>query len=98
MLTSIVIFIITAMAAIVLFVAALVMWLAELLGSGALSAVIVGALFALIAWIVYTVSVRRSIEYINDRMETVYEVAYSVRNGYKTLMKLLRSLLIDLIK
>ncbi len=98
MLTSIVIFIISATAAIVLFVAALVMWLAELLESGALSAVIVGALFALIAWIVYAVSVRRSIEYINDRMETVYEVAYTVRNGYKRLMKLLRSLLIDLIK
>lgn len=98
MLSSIVYFIIAATAAIVLFVAALVMWLAELLDSGALSAVIVGALFALIAWIVYSVSVRRSIEYINDRMETVYEVAYTFRNGYKTLMKFMRSLLIDLIK
>ena len=98
MLASIVFFITAATAAAVLFVTALVMWLAELLDSGALAAVIVGAVFALAAWIIYSVSVRRSIRYINDRMETVYEVAYAVRNWYKLVIRFLRSLLIALVK
>lgn len=91
-------FIIAAIAAIVLFVAAIVMWLAQLLDSGALAAVIVGAVFALIAWIIYAVSVRRSVEYMSERLETIYEVAYTARNGYKLVMKFMRSLLVDLIK
>ena len=94
MLVSIVFFIIAAMAAVVLFVAALVIWL----DSGALAAVIVGAAFALTAWIIYSVSVRQSIRYINDRMETVYEVAYAVRNWYKLVIRFLRSLLLALVK
>lgn len=98
MLASIVFFITAATAAVVLFVTALVMWLAELLDSGALAAIIVGAVFALAAWIIYSVSVRRSIRYINDRMETVYEVAYAVRNWYKLVIRFLRSLLIALVK
>lgn len=98
MLASIVFFITAATAAVVLFVTALVMWLAELLDSGALAAVIVGAVFALAAWIIYSVSVRRSIRYINDRMETVYEVAYAVHNWYKLIIRFLRSLLIALVK
>ena len=98
MLVSIVFFIIAAVAAVVLFVAALVIWLAELLDSGALAAVIVGAAFALTAWIIYSVSVRQSIGYINDRMETVYEVAYAVRNWYKLVIRFLRSLLLALVK
>ncbi len=98
MLASIVFFITAATAAVVLFVTALVMWLAEMLDSGALAAVIVGAVFALAAWIIYSVSVRRSIRYINDRMETVYEVAYAVRNWYKLVIRFLRSLLIALVK
>lgn len=98
MLVSIVFFIIAAVAAVVLFVAALVIWLAELLDSGALAAIIVGAAFALTAWIIYSVSVRQSIRYINDRMETVYEVAYAVRNWYKLVIRFLRSLLLALVK
>ena len=98
MLASIVFFITAATAAVVLFVTALVMWLAEMLDSGALAAVIVGAVFALAAWIIYSVSVRQSIRYINDRMETVYEVAYAVRNWYKLVIRFLRSLLIALVK
>ncbi len=98
MLASIVFFITAATAAVVLFVTALVMWLAEMLDSGALAAVIVGAVFALAAWIIYSVSVRRSIRYINDRMETVYEVAYAVRNWYKLVIRFLRSLLIAIVK
>lgn len=98
MLASIVFFITAATAAVVLFVTALVMWLAEMLDSGALAAVIVGAVFALAAWIIYSVSVRRSIRYINDRMETVYEVAYAVRKWYKLVIRFLRSLLIALVK
>ena len=96
MLVPIVFFIIAAVAAVVLFVAALVIWLAELLDSGALAAVIVGAAFALTAWIIY--SVRQSIRYIHDRMETVYEVAYAVRNWYKLVIRFLRSLLLALVK
>jgi len=98
MLASIVFFIIAAAAAVVLLITALVIWLAELLDSGALAAVIVGAVFALAAWIIYSVSVRRSIQYINDRMETVYEVAYAVRNWYKLVTRFLRSLLISFVK
>ena len=98
MLVSIVFFIIAAVAAVVLFVAALVIWLAELLDSGALAAVIVGAAFALTAWIIYSVSVRQSIRSINDRMETVYEEAYAVRNWYKLVIRFLRSLLLALVK
>ena len=98
MLASIVYFIIAVTAAVVLFIAALVIWLAELLDSGALAAVIVGTVFALMAWIIYSISVRRSIRYINDRLETVYEVAYSVRNLYKSATRVLRSLLIAFIK
>ena len=52
MLVSIVFFIIAAVAAVSLFVAALVIWLAELLDSGDLAALIVGAGFAMTDFII----------------------------------------------
>ena len=95
---SILFFAITATAAIVLFITAAVAWLAGIIGSTAAAAAGTGGFFALLALIVYSVGVRQSIEYLHRRIETVYEVAETIRKGYRYASNVVNSFLSDILK
>lgn len=73
---------VTAAIAIILFIDAFVMWLASLTGSVALAALITGGFFAILAAVIYLLAVRTAMNHIRDRIETVYEVASRVKEGY----------------
>ena len=79
---SLVFFGVTAAIAIILFIDAFVMWLASLTGSVAVAALITGGFFAVLAAVVYLLSVRSAVKYVRDRIDTVYEVASRVKEGY----------------
>ena len=78
---SLVFFGVTAAIAIILFIDAFVMWLASLTGSVAVAALITGGFFAVLAAVVYLLSVRSAVKYVRDRIDTVYEVASRVKEG-----------------
>lgn len=80
--TSLIFFGVTAAIAIILFIDAFVMWLASLTGSVAVAALISGGFFAVIAAVVYLLAVRSALNYIRNRIETVYEVASRIKEGY----------------
>ena len=82
----------------VLLTPAAVSWLADMIGSTAAAAAIMGGFFALVAFIVYAVGVRQSIEYLRRRIETVYEVAETVRKGYRYASNVVNTFLSDLLK
>ena len=58
-------------------------WLSELTGSFIASALILGGFFAVVAALIYLVSIREAVERIRARAETVYEVARIARSGYE---------------
>ena len=62
---------------------ALVVWLSELTGSFIASALSLGGFFAVVAALIYLVSIREAVERIRARAETVYEVARIARSGYE---------------
>ena len=59
------------------------MWLSELVGSFIAAALILGGFFAVVAALIYLVSIREAVERIRARAETVYEVARIARSGYE---------------
>lgn len=91
-------FTITTIMAIILLVTALVMWIAEMTGSATLSTLIVGAGFVFVAWLIYVLSIRRCIAYIRERLDTVYDVAFSIRNGYKVASRFFSSFLGEIFR
>lgn len=97
-LAPIVYFAVTVIMAIILIVATLVMWLTELIGSATWATLIVGGFFTFLAWLIYVLSVRQSINYVKDRMDTIYDVAFAVRNGYKVVFKFLSSFLGEVLR
>ena len=82
LITPIVVFGITALIAVVMLLWALVIWLAQLTGSMIWATLILGGVFALIALIVYLVSVRPAVQYISDQLDNIAEMAQIVRSGY----------------
>lgn len=97
-LAPIIFFVLTSVMAIMLLVAALIMWLSELLGSATYSTLIVGGLFTFVAWLIYVLSVKRCIDYIRDRLDTVYDVALSIRNGYNVALRFFSSFLGEILR
>ena len=89
--TSLIFFGVTAAIAIILFIDAFVMWLASLTGSVAVAALITGGFFAVIAAVVYLLAVRSALNYIRNRIETVYEVASRIKDGSDWLSDSFRS-------
>lgn len=75
-------FCMTAGIAILLLIAALVIGLSELLGSFTWSALLVGGVFALLAAGIYLFSLKGPMEQIRARIETVYDVARLMKQGY----------------
>lgn len=84
-LTPLIFFVMTAAVAIFLFIGAFVMWLASLTGSIAVAALITAGFFTVLAIVIYMLSVHTTVAYIRDRLETIYEVASRINNGYNWL-------------
>lgn len=80
---ALVFFGITSMAAIVLLLTAVMVWLTELTGSLITASLIAGGFFAFLSLVVYWLSIRDAIARIREQVETVYEVARIVRTGYE---------------
>ena len=97
-LTPLLCFVLTSIMAIILLVAALIMWLGELIGSATFSTLIVGGLFTFVAWLIYVLSIKRCIEYVRDRLDTIYEVAFAVRNGYNVALRFFSSFLGEILR
>ena len=70
-----------APAAALLFVVALVVWLAELMGSIIYPCLLVGLFFALLATILYKVSLRDAMREIDERIRLVYDFTRTIREG-----------------
>ena len=97
-LTPLLCFVLTSIMAIILLVAALIMWLSELIGSATYSTLIIGGLFTFVAWLIYVLSIKRCIDYIRDRLDTIYDVAYSIRNGYNVALRFFSSFLGEILR
>jgi hypothetical protein len=78
-----------APAAALLFVVALVVRLAELMGSIIYPCLIVGLFFALLATIVYKVSLRDAMREIDERLQVIYDVTRLLREGVEWGVRLL---------
>lgn len=80
---AIIFFILCAAVAATLMIAAAVMWLAEILGSIALSCLIFGGAAVIAAFIIYFASVRRSAATLHEYFDTVYETSRMAKSGYE---------------
>lgn len=90
---ALVFFLVMALSAYVLLVTALVFWLAELLGSLPLAAVLLGGFTLLIALLTYQLAVRDAFARLRERWEVVYEVMRTVHDGYRRVSGFLHRLL-----
>ena len=57
--------------------------LAEVVGRAWIAALIVAVALLFVSWLIYLLWARASIEYIDRRLNTVYDVATAARNGYQ---------------
>lgn len=78
-----------APAAALLFVVALVVWLAEMMGSILYPCLIVGAFMALVALLLYKVTLRDALRDIDERFGAIYELTRIVREGVDWIVGLL---------
>ena len=72
--------------------------LAQLTGSMIWATLILGGVFALIALIVYLVSVRPAVQYISDQLDNIAEMAQIVRSGYNWITDKLNSILCSVLE
>ena len=72
-----------------LFVVALVVWLSEIMGSIVYPCLLIGAFFALIATILYKVSLRDVIREMYERIRLLSEFIGTLREGVEWVMRLL---------
>ena len=79
---SLLFFAMTAAIAVLLLLTALVVWLSSVTGSFIVSALILGGLFALLAFVIYLLAIRDAVDHIRSQAETVYEVARAAQTGY----------------
>ncbi|MBQ5647979.1 MAG: hypothetical protein IIV16_02510 [Alistipes sp.] len=86
---SLIIVALAAPAAALLLVVALVVWLAELMGSILYPCLMLGAFFALLAVIIYKVSLRDAMREIDERFVAIYEVTKLFREGIEWGVRLL---------
>ena len=74
---TILFFVVTALTAYILLVAALVCWLAEVLGSWPLAALLTGGLALLLAATAYLLAVREALARMRERWSVIFEVLHS---------------------
>ncbi|MBQ5844774.1 MAG: hypothetical protein IIW52_07975 [Alistipes sp.] len=71
--------VVSAILAAILLVSALVAWLAELLGSLKIPCLLVGSFLALMAFIVYNVSLKSYFRQISEELRVIYSVSRVIR-------------------
>ncbi|HBX90074.1 hypothetical protein [Alistipes sp.] len=76
-------FITTALLAVMLGLTAAVAWLTQLTGSLVAASLVIGGFFAVIAAIIYRLSIRDAVEQLRTQVETVYDVARAAKSGYE---------------
>ena len=91
-------FVASAAAAAILLLAAIVAGITEIVGSTTWATLIVGGFFLFIAWLTYVLAVRRVIDDIRDRLDTIYDVANAARNAYRMAMHLTRNVLDEIMR
>ena len=88
-LSALIIVALAAPAAALLLVVALVVWLAELMGSVIYPCLLLGLCLALLAYIIYKVSLRDALREIDERWRVVYEATKLLRDGVEWCLRLL---------
>ena len=73
--------IVSALLAALLFISALVAWLAEIFGSLKEPCLLVGIFLALMAVVVYFVSLKSYFRQIGEELRVIYSVSRAVRDG-----------------
>lgn len=91
-------FAVAIMMVVILLMTSLVIWLTELIGSASLAALCLAGLFLVVAWIIYIVWTRTVVDYINEKLDTIYDVAFAARNGYEVAKSFALKLLSNLVK
>ena len=74
---------VTLLMAVMMLVAAAVVALTELIGHAWIATLIVATVLLTVAWLIYLLWVRARIEYIDKRLDTIYDVASAARDGYQ---------------
>ena len=82
MAVPLILFVLTILPAMGLLLAAFTIWLSYMLDSAIWACVVVGAIFLLIAIILYLVSLRGAVRRMQDRLETIYETSRVVKLGF----------------
>ena len=72
--------VLSALTAVLLFVSALVSWLAELFGSLKEPCLLVGAVMAIMAFVVYRVSLKSYFSQISEELRVIYSVSRVIRS------------------
>ena len=80
---SLILFLCAALMSLILLSGAIVIWLADVVGSILWATIIVGALYMMVAVVVYFISLHSSIERISRRLDTVYEVSATLEVVYR---------------
>ena len=62
---------------------ALVVWVADVVGSLLFATIIVGVIYLVVAIVVYFMSLHTTIERISRRLDTVYEVSATIEAAYR---------------
>ncbi|MBO5856347.1 MAG: hypothetical protein J6Q62_06785 [Alistipes sp.] len=62
---------------------ALVVWVADVVGSLLFATIIVGVTYLVVAIVVYFMSLHATIERISRRLDTVYEVSAAIEAAYR---------------
>ena len=96
--TPFVLFSLTAVAAVILLLTSAVIWLGGILDSISFAALIVGGGFLIVSGLIYLLAVRPALESINERLETIYNVSYAIRYGYRAVHRYLLSFIDDFLK
>lgn len=76
--------------AVIMLLAALVVWLARVLGAAELALIMVGAFFGLLALTLYMTVMRSVVAQVRDRVDTIYEVSRRTKEIYEWLLDKLR--------
>lgn len=95
--TPIILFITTAIIAFVLLVVALVIWVAEIIKSGSIATLIVGGVFLIVSLMIYLTAARKSMDYLRDQLDTIYDVASVAQRGYRATIKFFSSFFSDFL-
>lgn len=93
LLGSITIFIVLAFIASTTLFIALILWLAELVGSLIVAMTLVGCFTLLLSLFVYFVSVRPSVKLIEQQVQKIYEVSEALHQGYLWVVKMVGAML-----